>query len=275
MQHIEEVTAGLDWLTMTLPVGAVLDQLFVENALRCLDEIVKEGYTLEYRSLLGYDGVSAGGSFVGTRADSHLVQFSGRFADQFFERTYRYDAHVSRADVQVTVRHRKMPTRVAKEGYRDATAENQTLSAGRRRKIWLITGSDGGDTLYIGSVSSDARGRLYNKEVQSEDPKYARTWRYEVMLRNEHASGLCRSYETRIANRTQFCSDYVAVWYETRGVMVPWTQSDSYVPVPPIKTLPTDTERKLNWLRHQVKPTVEYLLTQVEKETILQLLGLS
>lgn len=272
---IEQVTAGLDWLTMTLPVDAPSDQEFVRRGLICLDKIAEEGNQLQYRDMLGYGGVGCGGSFVGSRIDTHLIQFSGRHADMFFSEVYRRDAHISRADVQVTCKFKVMPKRVAKEAYRAATKENESISVGRRRKIYIIVGSDGGDTCYIGSSSSDQRGRLYNKEVQSEDPLYTRTWRYEVMLRNEAASDLCRTCEDKSTNRAQFCSDMVAIWYEKRGVEIPWLVSDTTMAIPPIKTLPTDIERKFNWLRHQVSPTIRYLLTVSDKATILALLGLS
>lgn len=272
---IEQVTAGLDWITLTLASGLVLDQEFIEKGLRCIDEVVNDGYQLEYRRLMGYEGVGAGGCFVGTRDDGHIIQMSGRYADKFFKRIYRYDAHVSRVDVQVTVKHKVMPKRVAKEAYRAANTENATISTGRRRKIYIICGSDGGDTLYVGSPSSDARARLYNKEVQSEDIQYSRCWRYEVMLRNEQAARLIDSVASRHSNWTQFLSDWVAVWYEKRGIETPWVHNAENIVIPPLKTLPTDIERKLNWLKHQVRPTIEYLLTVQEKATILELLGLS
>ncbi len=272
---IEELTAGLDWLTLTLPVGALLDEDWVYKGLRCIDDVVKDGNRLEYMSRLGYDGVSAGGCFVGTRQDTHMITMSGMYADRFVKELYRYDCHVSRVDIQVTVKYHKALKRVAKEAYRDATTENETIPIARRRKIYIIVGSDGGDTLYVGSPSSPSRGRLYNKEVQSEDPLYTRSWRYEVMLRNDRATGFMADYQTQFTHRTVYAENYVAQWYETRGVKVPWLYDDKIAPIPPIRTLPTDLERKLNWLAHQVRPTVEYLLTVLDKETILTVLGLS
>lgn len=272
---IEVVTAGIDWLTATLGTGAVLDQAWIEKGLKCIDIVVKEGETLEYWRTQGYEGVKAGGCFVGTRADTHMIQFSGRYADMFFDETYRYDAHYSRIDVQTTVKHKHMPKRVAKDAYRDAIAENQTIPMARRRKIFLIVGSDGGDTLYVGSTSAAQRGRLYNKEVQSEDPLYSRTWRYEVVLRNEHATSLSGVLSTKSTNRAQFCSDWTAIWYQKRGIEVPWAYDETLLPLPPIKTLPTDTERKLNWLAHQVRPTVNELIDKLGRDAILTVLGLS
>lgn len=272
---IEVVTAGLDWFTATLGTGAVLDQEWVEKGLKCIDKVVKEGETLEYWKTQGYEGVKAGGCFVGTRADTHMIQMSGRYADVYFDELYRYDAHYSRIDVQTTVKFKTMPKRIAKDGYRDAITENSTIPMARRRKIFLIVGSDGGDTLYLGSTGAIERGRLYNKEVQSEDTNYSRCWRYEVVLKNERATQFSGVISTKTANRVAFCADWTAIWYQKRGVHVPWIYDETVVPLPPIKTLPTDTERKLNWLAHQVRPTVQELVDKLGRDAILTVLGLS
>ena len=272
---IEVITSGLDWITLTLPTGAVMDQQFLERSLRCLDAVVADGHELQYCDLLGYSGVRSGGCFVGSRTDTHMVQFSGAYANQFFKEVYRYDAHVSRVDVQTTVKFTEMPKDVAKQVYRDSIDENNTIPVGRRRKIWLIVGSDGGDTCYVGSASSDARGRVYNKEVQSEDPLYTKCWRFEVMLRNGQATTFCRDYEKITTARPTFCANFVGFWYERRGASVPWLVDAGFTPVAPVRTLPTDDERKLNWLAHQVRPTVQYLLTRHDRDAILSLLGLS
>lgn len=272
---MEAMTSGIDWITATLPVDAFMDQEWVDTALRCLDTVAADGHQLEYSGLNGYRGVRSGGCFVGSREDGHCVQFSGQYADRFFDRVYRYDAHISRLDVQTTVKFKTMPKRLAKEAYRDAITENETLPNARRRKIYVIVGSDGGDTCYIGAASSTARGRIYNKQVQSEDPAFMRCWRFEVTARNEVSDTLARTIYDKTTSRAQFCADWTAIWFSKRGVSVPWIYDETLVPVPPIKTLPTDVERKLNWLAHQVRPTVQYLLTVQERDAILAVLGLS
>jgi len=271
----ERITSGIDWITATLPDGSQMDNEWVHKCLVCLDSVVDEGYQLEYSGLNGYKGVKAGGCFVGSREDGHMVQFSGRFADKFFDTVMRPDVHISRLDIQTTVKFKTMPKRLAKEAYRDAIKENETLSVSRRRKIYIIVGSDGGDTCYIGSASSAQRGRIYNKEVQSEDIEYVRSWRFEVALRNEEATRLARSLTRERASRTQFCADWCAIWFEKRGVACPWVFDAEIVVLPPEKTRPSDIETKLNWLRHQVKPTVQYLCSVLDKRVILELLGLS
>lgn len=272
---IEGITSGVDWITATLREGSVLNQEWVEKALRRIDMVVEDGHKLEYASWQGYEGVRAGGCFVGERYDGHMVQFSGAYADTAFNDVYRTDVHFSRIDLQVTVKYKVMPKRIAKDAYRDAIAENATLSVARRRKLFIIVGSDGGDTCYVGSTSSNERGRIYNKEVQSEDILYSRTWRYEVVLKNELATVCSGNLSQTHTNRPIWISDYCGHWYEKRGITVPWLLTNAPVPLCPTRTLPTDVERKQNWLRHQVRPTIEYLLTVKDKETILELLGLS
>src|ERR1044072_1682207 len=272
---IEVVTAGVDWLSATLVRGAVMDQLWVERCLRLLDAVVADGHKLEYRSWNGYSGEGAGGGFVGEREEGHYAQVSGVYAYTTFVKTYRYDMHVSRLDIQVTVKYKNMPKRVAKEAYRDAMAENASISSSRRRKIYIIVGSDGGDTCYVGSPSSDERGRIYNKEVQSEDIHFMRTWRWEVVLKNDKATDCASRISQVTTNRISWLSDFCGHWWEKRGVSVPWLLAEAPVPVRPVRTIPTDVERKRNWLAHQVRPTVEYLLTLYDKEDILLLLGLS
>lgn len=272
---IEAVTSGIDWLTATLPLYSAMDNQWVERALRHVDAVVADGHRLEYARLNGYDGVRSGGCFVGSRFDGHMVQFSGAYADMVFDEVYRPDAHFSRLDLQTTVKYRVMPKRVAKDAYRDAITENETISVARRRKVYIIVGSDGGDTCYVGSPSSDERGRIYNKEVQSEDILYMRTWRYEVVLKNDKATVCAGSIPKRATTRPQFVSDYCGHWWEKRGITVPWLLAQTPLPICPVRTVPTDIERKLNWLKHQVRPTIEYLLTVQDKESILALLGLS
>ena len=272
---IEVVTSGIDWLSASLPRGAVLNQAWVEKALKQLDGVVSDGHKLEYRNWNGYSGVGAGGCFVGEREDGHYIQFSGSYADMAFNSVYRYDMHISRLDLQVTCKYKVMPKRVAKDAYRDATTENATIPVSRRRKIFIIVGSDGGDTCYVGSPSSAERGRIYNKEVQSEDILYSRTWRWEVVLKNEKSTACANSIAEGLLPRAIFVSDFVAHWWEKRGVSVPWVLSEAPLPIRPIRTVPTDVERKLNWLKHQVRPTIDYLLTVKDKESILELLGLS
>src|SRR5690349_5684581 len=123
--NVEEVRSGLDWLTITLPAEANTGDLWIEHGLWVLDQIAKQGYDIFPRTMLGYYGASAGNCFVGSREDSHMIQLTGFHANDWFNDVYRPDAHVSRIDVQVSVKYKVMPRGIVKEAYNEATASNE------------------------------------------------------------------------------------------------------------------------------------------------------
>lgn len=258
--QVEEVRAGIDWLTMTMPGECDQNDRWYLLCIHQLTVVRDMGYVMTPRRLLGYEGWSAGNCFVGVRNDGVMAQFSGFKADAAFRELYRSDAHISRLDLQVTVRFVDMPHDVARKAYRDATDHNNGLNGARKRKLYIILGSDGGDTCYIGSPSSDQRGRLYNKEVQSEEPSYTRTWRYECVYRNSVATILASDIWSRIGALERTVCAVVDRWYRERGVCPAFDPQGSDIPLPLARTLPTDIETKLRWLNQQVRPTIQYLL---------------
>jgi Replication initiation factor len=270
---IEQVTAGIDYLTATLPQAAGTGDLWVEHCLKTLDTISKEGYELRERTLLGYYGVSAGNCFVGSRDDTHIVQFTGAHANDWFTSIYRPDLHVSRIDVQTTVRYEVMPLNVARSGYNGCQTANAGLHLPKRRKLVLITGSDGGDTLYIGAPSSDQRGRIYNKEVQSESPEFVRTWRFEVVFRNDLASSIAGQCPYPFPTRAEWAKNICYEWFTSRGVQDLAFRGQVDCLLPLNHTRPSDVERKLHWIEHQVAPTVRFLTEHGYGDTIKSLLG--
>lgn len=272
MPIVEAIYAGLDWLTVTLPNDAPGNAEWRNRGIRALESIAEEGNVLKPRGMLGYYGVSCGNCFVGERDADSMQQFTGFHADRVFDRLYRNDAHFSRIDIQVTVKTVERHADVAKEAYNSATQDNDSLPPARRRKLSLIVGSDGGDTAYIGSPSSDQRGRIYNKEVQSERPEYTRCWRYEVVYRNDYATTASKAIYARGSEHTRFCTIAAATWFGQRGISCNWFFSGLLEPMPLIRTRPTDIEAKLRWLETQVAPTVRYLCESGYRDTIGRIL---
>jgi hypothetical protein len=272
---IEAVHSGVDWLTCTLPIDAPSAGDWNTKALRYLAYVAKQGYEMKERSMLGYEGMACGNCFVGYRDTDYMFQWTGFHADDGFDVIWRPDLHISRIDVQTTVKYNPMPLDVAKVAYRSAMESNQLLPASRRRKMYIIVGSDGGDTFYLGSPSSDQRGRIYNKEVQSEDIYYQRTWRYEAVFRNNHATSIANHIYTSDKTKAQVCADVCAQWFGRRGVPIPWDTDTNATPLPLVRSLPTDIERKLVWLESQVKPTVALLCSLGFRDIVLTALGLS
>lgn len=256
---IEQVTAGVDWVSCTLGVNEVDYQVWKGDALYALQKVCDEGYTLITRKLLGFEGYGAGNSFVGENATHGYAQFTGEKAHWAYDYLIHPKAHYSRIDLQITAKYEVAALNEGKRCYRAAMDNNKALPSGRRRKIWLIIGSDGGDTCYIGSASSDQRARIYNKEIQSEAISYTRCWRYEVVWRNELATLLARNVLNGVTPREHHIMAIVLDWLAKRGVKLPDMARREVVVLPIERTRPTEHEASLKWLREQVRPTLERL----------------
>lgn len=256
---VEEIQSGIDWLSLTLPRDATHTSSWKRSCLNALERISKQGYPLEGRKLLGYEGISAGNCFFGEREDGFLCQMTGSHANDQFDAVYRSDCRVPRIDLQFTAKFYENQLKIAQKGYKDATLANDSLPTARRRKLYIIIGSDGGDTLYVGAPSSEQRGRLYNKAVQSEQPEYTRSWRYEVVFRNELARNCAKSLPIDGIERAEYVLDLVCAWWHIRGVHTDIYHSGKTPVMPLQRALPTSVETKLAWLQSQVAPTIRYL----------------
>ena len=271
---IEKLTAGIDWVSCTLGRTELDYQIWKGDALYALQKVCEEGYTLHPRKLLGYEGYAAGNCFVGDNDTTCYAQFSGEKADWAYDYLIHPKAHYSRIDVQLTVKTDVMNNKEGKRCYRAAMDNNKSLPEGRRRKIWIIIGSDGGDTCYLGAPSSDQRARIYNKEVQSEELQYTRCWRYEVVFRNGLATELARTGLNSTVERTKFCMEVVVSWLAKRGVNIPHLVRRTALVLPIERTKPTEVEASIKWLREQVRPTIRRLTELGYRDAAVEAIGI-
>jgi hypothetical protein len=270
---IDEITAGVDWLSCSLAKEHIDYQVWRGDVYYALDSIAKDGYKVVPRKLLGYEGLSAGNCFVGDNDGGTYAQFSGEKANFAFDYVDHPQAKYSRLDVQMTVKYSVTNYNEGRRCYDAAMDHNSRIQSGGRRKIYIIIGSDGGDTVYLGAPSSEQRARIYNKEVQSEDVAFTRCWRYEIVLRDELSTQLYRQLTGDPFTRADECVAFVITWLATRGVVLPDLVRWSTSPVPIRRSRPTDVERKLAWLKHQVAPTVRYLTESGYRSQALDALG--
>lgn len=271
---IEAIYAGVDWISCSLPAGSENEVVWQNLGTHIIHTIAKEGYGLEAFTRNGYSGVGAGGSFFGTRHDGSYLQISGYRAGEFLDRIHHSDLHISRLDIQTTVRYRKYAAGVGERAYKQSVDANGALNKSRQRKIWYMAGNDGGWTTYIGSPTSEQRARLYNKAVQSADPAYERCWRWELVARNEYASTWYRQVQAERSGRAMLCARIVASWFSLRGAPPDWTAYTPLITLPLIKELPTDAEKRLEWLETQVAAAYRWLVEHGYEVEALQRLGI-
>jgi len=257
--HIQAIYAGVDWLGLTLRREAENWAIWVDECRQTIEAIASEGETLEPWGMEGYRGQRAGGSFWGMRDDGAYCRLTGHHAHHHFDRVYRPDCNCSRIDLQVTVRLREMDNTIGQLHEAESLSANELLPEKRRRKIWHISGNDGGYTLYIGSLHSPRHGYVYNKEVESGQAKYSRCWRYEVRYKNDHATivalGVWSALELRVAGIARTVADF----FIDRGCILPWYSELGPELLPIEREVPSDADRKLNWLKTQVRPAVRWL----------------
>jgi DNA relaxase NicK len=194
------------------------------------------------------------------------VQLSGERAQENWFMVHSSNAHVSRMDVQVTAQWTVMPPHLGYAAREDARRKNAERTEKRRRKIAVHEDDEGGYTLYVGSALSEQFGRLYNKEVESKGV-YARSWRFEVVLRNSHATEMARYLALHSHQMTRM-ETFVADWFAERGIAVPWERGEYTVPrMAPAREKP-ESEKALQWLMTQVAPTVRWLHNHYDRATL-------
>lgn len=256
---IDKVTAGVDWITGTLPSGALDYQTWIGDNYYALQQVALGGELIESRRLQGFEGMGFGQTFVGSNEERAMAQFSGERANWAYPYLDHPKVHISRLDIQITVQTDEMDANQGKRCLRAARTNNKNLPANKRRRIDFWLGEGGADTVYIGSASSPIRVRIYNKEAQSEDIRFTRCWRYEVVYRNEVATSVFRSLVLKGDQATSFCLQSVIGRLSERGVVVCGLEHIEAEPLEAIVKPPTDVERKLKWLNKQVKPTIDKL----------------
>lgn len=267
------VTVGVDWISATLGRDEIDDQVWLQDAYGVLYEVQKLGNTYKRRSLLGFDGWESGGCFVGSNNTRHYAQFAGKYANDAYRFLEHPKIRVSRIDIQVTVQYDTDIIREGKYQYARAIHHNKELPEYRRRKVNLFAGSDGGDTVYIGSPASDTRGRIYNKHKQSGLTEYERSWRYEVVYRNQYALRMYGHLINQDNAASQFITEEVAAWFSQRGVNILDIRAIGADAIAPPKAPSTDVERKLRWVKNQVIPTIRKLAELGYAEELMELIA--
>lgn len=253
------VWSGVDWISATLSREAIDNQVWLYDAIHALEQVQAYGNTYKRRSMLGFDGWESGGCFVGSNDTMHFASFAGKYANDAWHYLEHPKVHISRVDLQITVQYDVELNKEGRYQYASAIRHNRSLPEHRRRRIDLWAGSDGSDTTYVGSPSSDVRGRVYNKAKQSNEQAYERSWRYEVVYKNDYAGSVFR----QLLNATNEVSDVILSetlnWYAQRGIIVLDVRANGRNAIEPPKQPKSDVERKLRWIKNQVVPTIRKL----------------
>jgi len=221
-------------------------------------------------SMKGYEGFICGPIQLGTREDSTILRVTGAEADTHWEKVWYLADSITRVDLQVTLRPKIDAARLV------AKVRRQSCSWSNKRKDEPLVGwhgdNRGGATVYVGSRFSDKFGRCYIKGVESSLPEHVGTVRFEVQFQKKTCGPLLRSVHQSDV-RLIAVAGYVCGFFRSRGV-------DLCLPTVPMSKLSlsrpaSNLEKKLQWLRSQVAPSVRALLDAGLYDEVQKALGLS
>lgn len=250
-------SSGVDYLRVTAPdeaTGAKLKSMFTLAAIRKQ----AEGYEQNVANRLGYNGWVAGPWFYGVRDDGFMLQVSGPDSGTAMAQIKGYDVNCTRIDVQHTL---QCACYLPLWGGRQAILTNSArVEAGGQNwaKIRHLNTFGEGDTVTIGSRSSDKYGRLYDKAIEALDPYYERCWRYEVEYKGIYAPAAyarLQAGQDLAADAAGLVGAQFAAWLMPLPIMQ--GVGDFRLPA---DTTKSDRARKLEWIRKQVVPTMVKLL---------------
>lgn len=249
------VESAVDWLSMSVNRPA--------DAQRLLDwrdgkfkELEDAGYAEKRYSAHGYSYRSRGAVSVGVGPGSVLLQCSGSEAGASWRHCAQWATNVSRVDLAVTARPDVATDALARSEYEAARGGQR--GRGRRPKYTVIVAEDRGDTLYVGSRTSDQLGRLYDKGRESREEAYKGCWRWEVQYRRDVALSTVRALLPALREAETIAAT-VASWFRARGVSAAYHVGGDPLANKGTRAVPDD-QRFLEWLRKSVQPRCRELV---------------
>lgn len=274
VHNVQGIRSGVDWLTCTMAGDEGERARWANRGIVLLERCKREGEDLQERAIMGYRGVGFKNCFVGARDTDTMIQFTGQYAHRYFHRIMAPGLHISRIDVQSTVQYHYMPDGLADAALRDLTnaIANKLLNA--KSKGYKLTGIDGSATAYIGAPTSSQRGKVYNKELESGMEEYARSWRYECVFRNERAQPIAYQIWDASTRWIKECYNISAAWFRSRYIHDEWNLNADLTVLPVLTLEKTSTQKQLDWLEKQVRPTVNRLREKGKIAEAYQALGL-
>ena len=249
------VESRLDWLTMSTCNPSACASL-LEWRDRRFAVLEQEGHSEKSYAAYGRHFRARAQVSIGVGRSDVIAQFSGGEAQRSFGDCIAWATNVSRIDLAVTGRYNDPTDTVAEGEYR--AAQSSPRGRGRRPELTLILSEDRGDTLYVGSRTSDALGRLYNKWKESQAAEYTGCWRWEVQYRRGQALATARALQASQAPAAQVQAT-VASWFTGRGVRAAFGTGASPLDSS-VARKPTDDERWIAWARKSVQPRAKRLV---------------
>lgn len=221
----------------------------------------------------GYTGYQCGGVAIGERADSSIVRLVGSAAHDWASDGLPTGHNISRLDIALTVWGvSDQSAEIARHNV-ESVEHRKTLQS-RPYVVSRIDGNGDGDTLYLGSRSSEQFVRIYDKERSPNGTSEHKTaLRYECECKEQLAFNCYqRCINPRYSSAS--CLQILAFLLGRRGISPILVGGIQPEPIPPTGVPISDLETSLSWLSAQVRPTIARLMREGYEEEVLNALGL-
>jgi len=267
------VESRVDWITGTMMLHKATTPDPIECSLQLADELItnerRKGNQLRRWSFSGFDGLTSGQVSVGQSGQGMIYRLSGDAARDNWQKVHAVATNISRLDVAATYELQKEWRDMSYVHWLEAMDYQRKHNP--RMRVTRIDGGKFGRTLTIGSRSSDAYGRIYDKHAESKREEYRDCWRYEVEFKRSQAVQAAQLLADSPGRPAQ-AAEVASGWFRTRGC--------SHIEVPTDQTLPCSSQqpsedaRRLRWLRMGVRGSVQRLIETGHKDEVLQALGI-
>ena len=264
--------SDVDWITAT-----TVDQKSGYNWLEMFNKHRNEADVRTVR-MHGFVGLASGGLIWATREKDrrYMMIASGLAAEKWLE-IGRYASKITRLDLAVDCWLTDPKPDLIRSQARVFLSPAWDVDRIKRR---VIRSTGGGSTLYLGSRNSQIFCRLYDKGIESKTCKPGKWLRYEVEMKHPlsekiytelaeiNGTGSMNAVHGRITHYTwdAFHHRYVPPLFTPSGEGPSHLRS--------LARIKTSTERKIAWLRSQVRPTVAYLFEIGLGEEVIDAIGL-
>jgi len=266
--------SSVDWLTVTTDkkaVGNSWADVFASIANENGYEFTKPW------SFWGFEGWQTNHCRYGVRftTEEYILIVSSAPADLVWRDICPTARSITRVDLAVTTELEEVHPGLPQDYYRITVPPGGPS----KLKYSLVQNSNGGQTLYVGSRHSEQFGRVYDKGAERRGTP-GKTYRYEVVLRKDVAPNLVKSLlaSASVAGSKEALSSqitsFVWDWFDNREVVPIFERLGDFSSHIEVEATLTTTDRKLQWLKKSISPTVRKLMAMGRTQEVIEALSL-
>jgi hypothetical protein len=254
--------AGFDWLAVTVHKDhpRVNDvSLIIRDAQR---KNAAAGIPTEPRKWFQYEGLQSERLFIGESPDRIMVQATSATAQGVFEllRAQQEAVRCGRIDVAVTTQHETDEKLFATNCKTRIREFERTQDLPRQVDLRPYEKAKYGDSLYIGSPTSDYRTVIYDKSREQKLALGGWYWRREVKALKKAAKSVFKAACAH-PDQAKFCRNLVAQRLRGYGLDEHWMNETESVCLPTAPKV-SDLQKELAYFEKYMKNKVGNLVVQ-------------